>query len=132
MGSVPDLIRRIRGLSGFSTVDAVAICHIARGPRVSAWTNFRQSPGTLGMATHAIATMVSSARYQILVQGYLDASWSGRLGGLAIGTTVQEDGAVVTSLTGELMDQSALLGVLNTLSSLHLAILSVCYLSEDK
>lgn len=84
------------------------------------------------MATQPVAKMENAAQYQILVQGRLDEDWSNRLGGLAIVNSAREDGSFVTLLTGALMDQSALLGVLNTLSSLHLPILSVCYLAEKK
>lgn len=54
------------------------------------------------------------------------------MGGLTISTSVQDDGSAVTSLTGELMDQAALLGTLNTLASLQYPILSVCYLSKEE
>ena len=84
------------------------------------------------MATQKIPNMESAARYQLRVRGYLDASWSGRLGGLTISVSIDKDGSPVTSLSGELMDQSALLGTLNTLSSLHLPILSVCYLPGEE
>ena len=64
-------------------------------------------------------------RYQILVRGTLDAGWSDRLGGMAISTTPQVDGAPATRLLGELADQSALVGVLNTLHDLGLPLVSV-------
>lgn len=63
------------------------------------------------------------AFYRIRVQGRLDGAWSDRLGGLTV-EAGGEERAPVTTLTGELPDQSALHGVLNTLFELHLPILS--------
>jgi hypothetical protein len=68
--------------------------------------------------------------YNIRAQGILDAKWSARLGGMAITVTRPEDQAPVTTLTGKLMDQAALLGVLMTLYNLHLPVLSVEFLEK--
>jgi hypothetical protein len=65
------------------------------------------------------------ANYQISVQGRIDPTMSDLLGGMAISLdTVQADHPV-TTLYGELVDQAALAGVLNTLYELHLTVLSV-------
>lgn len=69
------------------------------------------------------------AIYHICVQGYLDASYSGRLGGMTIRTQVLEDEGPVTTLQGRLLDQAALAGVLDYLYDLRLPILSVECLS---
>jgi hypothetical protein len=62
-------------------------------------------------------------RYDIRVEGTLDPCWSERLQGMTIETA--HDGPIpVTTLTGRLIDQSALYGVLTTLFELHLPILS--------
>jgi hypothetical protein len=66
-----------------------------------------------------------SATYFIQVEGHLDASWSDRLGGLTIETTSEDGGTIVSTLTGQLPDQSALSGVLNALVDLHHALISV-------
>ena len=71
------------------------------------------------------------ARYQILVQGALDERWSRRLGGLAISTLSTATGSSVTRLSGEVLDQAALFGVLNTLYELHLPLISVWYQDEE-
>jgi hypothetical protein len=63
--------------------------------------------------------------YRIRVKGYLDDRWSERLGGMEIRRIDQVEGAPETSLVGWLPDQAALCGVLNTLYSLHLPLLSV-------
>lgn len=76
--------------------------------------------------------MVDAAKYRILVQGRLEQSWSGRLGGMVISTSIQEDGSVLTWLEGELADQAALLGAINALSSLQLPIVSVSVLDDDR
>jgi hypothetical protein len=65
------------------------------------------------------------ATYQISVQGWIDSSMSDLLGGMTISqTTVEADGPI-TTLLGELSDQAALAGVLNSLYELHLTVLSV-------
>jgi hypothetical protein len=61
--------------------------------------------------------------YEIRVQGDLDPSWSDRMRGMKI-EQVEPGPPPVTLLTGELPDQSALHGILNTLLDLHLPILS--------
>ncbi len=63
------------------------------------------------------------AFYRIRIEGRLDPSWSDRMAGMVI--EANEAGtAPVTILTGELIDQSALHGVLNTLLDLHMPILT--------
>ena len=64
------------------------------------------------------------ATYRIRVKGYLDDSWSDRLGGMNIEVTGQGKAQKAT-LVGRLTDQAALLGVLNTLYNLHLPLLSL-------
>ena len=71
--------------------------------------------------------MESPGRYQISIQGFLNADWSDRLGGLSIVTTPATDGRPVTTLTGEVIDQAVLLGVLNALYDLRYPLLSVSY-----
>lgn len=66
----------------------------------------------------------SPARYRISVQGRIPAQWCDCLEGMTI--TQGPPGAVpVTTLSGELPDQAALVGVLNTLYELRLPMLSV-------
>jgi hypothetical protein len=55
----------------------------------------------------------------------LDASWFDRVGGMTIATTHLADGTVITILSGELVDQSALVGVVNTLHDLGVPLISV-------
>jgi hypothetical protein len=63
--------------------------------------------------------------YRIQVQGPVAPSWSDRLQGMDIRQSTSDAGFVVSTLTGELPDQTALAGVLNTLHELHLSVLSV-------
>jgi len=76
------------------------------------------------------------ATYQIRVQGRVDPNWSDLLAGMAIFLTISEGNPQVTTLEGELKDQTALAGVLNTLYELHLPVLSVvcqsCLPASDK
>ena len=65
------------------------------------------------------------ATYQISVQGRIDPTWSDRLEGMTIGQAAVVSNPPVTTLEGELSDQAALAGVLNTLYDLHLSILLV-------
>ncbi len=62
--------------------------------------------------------------YCIRVEGRLAEDWSDRLGGLSI-STEDESGCVITTLSGPLIDQASLVGVINTLHDLQLTILSV-------
>ena len=66
-----------------------------------------------------------SASYRITAEGSLDETWSGRLGGMRIAVQRRENQKPVTTLSGQVPDQAALLGVLNSLYDLHLKILSV-------
>jgi len=70
-------------------------------------------------------------KYHIRVQGFLDESWSERLGGLRITAGSLEDQGPITTLVGQVRDQAELAGVLNSLYELHLTLLSVEYLNGD-
>jgi hypothetical protein len=65
------------------------------------------------------------AVYLIRVRGRIDPSWSTRLEGMVIHPSSDDQGSPATTLEGEINDQSALAGVLNTLYELHLPVLSV-------
>ena len=63
--------------------------------------------------------------YQILVQGYLDQRRADWFDGMAIEPQVDAEGMCVTRLTGEVVDQAALLGLLRRLYNLGLSLLSI-------
>jgi hypothetical protein len=74
----------------------------------------------------------SPGNYRIRVLGLLDESWSERLGGFRITTSSLKDQGPVTALVGQIRDQAELSGVLNTLYDLHMTLVSVEILEDDK
>jgi len=71
------------------------------------------------------------AEYRICVKGHLDPTCSDWLGGMSITTSGEADEVTVTTLVGRLLDQAALLGVLNTLYDYyHCPLLSVDFLGS--
>ena len=69
------------------------------------------------------------AIYQIIVNGRLEPDWSDYFGGLTV-TTEASGSQTTTTLAGELLDQAALMGVLNNLYGLGFLILTVEHQSE--
>jgi hypothetical protein len=69
------------------------------------------------------------ATYRIDVQGRIPARWCERLEVMVVTVFAPEAGPLLTTLLGELSDQAALAGVLNTLYELHMPVLSVQRLS---
>ena len=67
----------------------------------------------------------SPAMYRIGVQGHVPPRWCDRLEGMTVTERSSEAEPPVTTLFGELSDQAALAGVLNTLYDLHLPVLLV-------
>lgn len=63
--------------------------------------------------------------YQIKVQGQVDPSWSDWLNGMQITTQASPDAGWVTVLTGPMIDQADLRGILDHLWDMNLTILSV-------
>ncbi len=61
-----------------------------------------------------------STTYEIRLQGRLDPRWSGRFGGMALTT-----GDGFTLLTGAVVDQAALHGLLHQLRDIGLVLVSV-------
>ena len=64
-----------------------------------------------------------TAVYQIIVKGHINTDWSAYLGGLTI--TPTDHPLPTTTLSGELVDQAALIGVINNLYNLGYTLLSV-------
>ncbi len=73
----------------------------------------------------------SPATYRIEVEGFLEESWSARFAGMRIRSRKRADQSTVTSLTGRLMDQCELTGMLVGLADLHLPILNVENIDEQ-
>ena len=64
------------------------------------------------------------AVYCIRVQGQLDARWAAYFEELTIQNEVDTDGVPITILTGSLIDQAAVQGVLQKLYNLGFSLLS--------
>jgi len=62
---------------------------------------------------------------RICVQGRITPNWRDRFEDMSIATAVASDGTVITILQGVLPDQAALVGIINGLHDLRLAVLSV-------
>jgi hypothetical protein len=73
----------------------------------------------------------STASYRICVKGFLDESWSERFNGMKINNQVNGEFSPMTALVGTLGDQTALIGVLNSIYELHLPVVSVELLGSD-
>jgi hypothetical protein len=69
----------------------------------------------------ALSSGAHAGFFEIHVKGHLDQSWSDWLEGLEV--TLLENGEMI--LSGHIPDQAALMGVLNRLYGLNLALLSV-------
>jgi hypothetical protein len=66
-----------------------------------------------------------AAKYCIRVRGVVDKAWSDYFGHLAIAVPDEEHQPDVTTLTGQLPDEAALVGILYRLYSLGFELLSV-------
>jgi hypothetical protein len=64
---------------------------------------------------------VSGPHYEIRLKGHLNSTWMDWLDGLEV--ELQQNGETV--LSGIIVDQAALLGILNTLIRMNLTLLSV-------
>lgn len=71
------------------------------------------------------------AIYRIMAVGDLSDKFSDRLSGMQITVDRTKGDSPITSLVGQINDQSALMGVLNALHDYHLTILSVSVLDES-
>jgi len=72
-------------------------------------------------ACNALASHPGSRFFEIYVKGHLNSQWSDWLGGLQV--RLLDNGEMI--LSGYLVDQAALMGVLNRLYNLNLTLLSV-------
>jgi hypothetical protein len=72
----------------------------------------------------------STASYRICVKGFLDESWSERFNGMEIKNQAGGEISPLSALVGKLGDQTALIGVLNSIYEMHLPIVSVELLDD--
>ncbi len=70
---------------------------------------------------------MKAEKYQILIQGHIDDSWSTHFAGMSL--TPEPSG--LTRLSGEIADQSALHGLLNKIRDLNLRLIAVDMLDSD-
>ena len=63
--------------------------------------------------------------YRIRLRGQLRPAWADWFGGLELTIDEDDNGAVVTTLTGELIDQAALQGILTQIRDLSLVLLLI-------
>jgi hypothetical protein len=73
-----------------------------------------------------------SKTYQIKAQGQLDESWSEWFDQMTVTVECGTDGLPVTILTGHLVDQAALHGILRRINDLNLPLLSVTQIDVDE
>lgn len=88
--------------------------------------------GTGNREANTLPAMGREYKYRITVVGKLDTSWSSRLAGMAITIRGGEERQTITILEGKVSDQSALIGVINTLNDLQYPLLSVEFLEQNK
>ena len=79
--------------------------------------------------THRL-TLDAQATYRIRIQGTLGPQWADYLGGLDI--SVSQLDPPVTTLSGDVIDQAALIGIINGLYDLGYPLLSVEILLRKK
>lgn len=70
--------------------------------------------------------------YRIEVQGRLDERWSEWLDGMEVAYACASDGLSITTLTGPVVDQVALRGILSKIWDLNLALRSVFRTEVDE
>jgi len=70
-------------------------------------------------------TFDEPATYRIQIEGALEPAWSARLEGMEIAVTLPAEGPPVTTLTGYLSDQAALVGILDQLYTWQFPVISV-------
>jgi hypothetical protein len=70
--------------------------------------------------------------YRITVQGYVSKRWSDLLSDMTVITALDDVQRPVTTLSGELVDQAMLLGVLNYIYDLNLPLIEVQRLDKDE
>lgn len=70
-------------------------------------------------------TLDSPTTYQIEVKGYLEEHWSDWFDGMTVVPQINQLDTSVTKLTGNVIDQAALHGILRKLYDLGMPLLSV-------
>lgn len=69
--------------------------------------------------------------YQIKIDGELPVSWSDWFSDLVIETQRTFSGSIITTLTGPIVDQAALHGILSRIRDLNLKLIAVTNLESE-
>jgi len=73
------------------------------------------------------------ARYEIRVGGHLDQRWSDWFEGMELTQAYNQNGSPITVLTGAIVDQAALHGILASVRDIGIPIISVnCIESHEE
>lgn len=82
------------------------------------------------MSTESSVPRCTARYYQITVEGKIDPSWSDWLDGMQCVSQKEADDKQVTTLSGLMVDQAALRGLLDRLWDLNLILRSVQQLTQ--
>ena len=74
---------------------------------------------------------IRSQTYQITFRGQLDDSWRNWFAGFSISIEQGAEGASLTTLTGDVIDQAELRGILTRLWDLNLSLVSVNLINSN-
>ncbi len=80
---------------------------------------------------HQKLNLDQSATYQIKVPGRLDENLSDWVEGMTITVEREDDGSTITTLTGVLVDQAALQGLLRRLYTLGLPLIEAKWIGPE-
>ena len=75
--------------------------------------------------SHTLTDTPVARHYQITVEGKIDPSWSDWFNGMTLVSSIEADGLYTTTLTGAVVDQVALRGLINRLWDLNLVLRSI-------
>jgi len=96
------------------------------GRNLVRWYASSQSGECSALSQHRPSYVFDTpANYRVRVLGPMDKRRSEYLCGMRISSARRQDGPIVTTLTGELVDQAALMGVLNSLYDMGYALLKI-------
>jgi hypothetical protein len=79
----------------------------------------------------AKTTELAQKVYQIKIEGELPESWSDWFNGLMVETQTAANGSIITTLTGPIVDQAALHGILDRIRDLNLKLIAVTELEPQ-
>ncbi len=75
--------------------------------------------------------MTEHSEIQIQVQGWIDERWANWFDGIAMAYTGTRDNSPVTILSGPIVDQAALRGILTKVWDLNLVVISVNQIESE-